>query len=177
MVDLKDEVLTQLEKHEETMRLDEFVRRVEIYHRDDGPGVERELLDAYAEAVYFEVDTAAIDDRLTDSDSWESGEHLYELADGRISDYPPDWHERLGDGADVRDVVEVLQNEVEEAEGDQREAVTDERGVPRPKVAWVGEAVAGIDPETTRDRLAELEENDEIETFASQNRDPTVRLT
>jgi hypothetical protein len=177
MTDPRDEVLTQLEKHAETMRLDEFVRRVEIKHRDDGRGVERELLDAYAEAVYFEVDTSAIDDRLTDSDSWESGEHLYELADGRISDYPPDWHERLGDDADVRDVVEVLQNEVTEAEGNQREAVTDERGVPRPKVAWVGEAVAGIDPKTTRDRLTELKKNDEIEMFASQHRDPTVRLT
>jgi hypothetical protein len=176
MVDLKEEVVSQLEKHEETLQLDEFVRWIETHHREDGPGVDLDLVEAYAEAVYFDVDLSAIDDRLTDSDDWESGKHLYDLGDGRISKYPPEWHERLAGTDDIRDVIELIQTDVTEAEGDQREAVTEERGVPQPKLLRVCKAIGGIDEEAARERIKELRQNDEIEEFASQHRDPTIRL-
>lgn len=88
MVEIHDDVVTELEKHEEILRLDEFVRLIEVHHRYDGQGVERETLEAYADAVYFDVDLSEIDDRLAEDDEWKSGEHRYELGDGRISDYP-----------------------------------------------------------------------------------------
>ncbi|WP_276301238.1 hypothetical protein [Halorussus lipolyticus] len=176
MTDPRDEVVTQLEKHEETLRLHEFVRLVEIHHRDEGPGVERELLEAYADAVSFDVDSSAIDDRLTDSERWELGHRLYELDSERISNYPPDWHDRLVGTDDVREIIEVIQSEVTEPEGDEREAVTDERGVPQPKVVRVGQAIADIDPDTTRERINQMRDDDDVEEFATQHRDPTIRL-
>jgi hypothetical protein len=176
MVDLKEAVVTQLEKHEETMRLDDFVRWIETHHRESGPGVDLDLVEAYAEAVYFDVDLSAIDDRLTDSDEWAPGHSIYEIGDGRISNYPAAWHEQLEDTDDIRDVIAVIQNGVTEPEGDQRKAVTEERGVPQPKLFRVCEAVAEIDKEAARERIKELRQNDEIEEYASQHRDPTLRL-
>ena len=177
MGDPREEAVEQLEKHQETLRLDDFVRIVELHHRDEGPGVARDLLADYAEAAYFDVDLEALDDRVTDSDAWEEGEKLYDLGDGRISTYPPDWHEALGDTSDLKHVIEVIQNEVTEPEGDQLEAVTEERGVPEEKILRVAEVVAGIDRGSTREELKRLRKNDEIEEFASQHRDPTIRLS
>jgi len=175
MTDLEEEVVTQLEKHEETMQLDEFVRRIETHHRTDGPGVARETVEAYADAVYFDVDLSAIDDRLTDSDHWEAGKHLYEVRDGRISDYPREWHETLGGTDDIRDIIETIEREVTEPEGKMQESVTDE-GIPEQKIYRVGKAVADIDESDARDQIKRLRKDDEIEEFASQSRNPRLRL-
>ncbi|UPW00355.1 hypothetical protein M0R88_17825 [Halorussus gelatinilyticus] len=176
MTDVREEVVEELDSHSETLTLHEFVQFVEAHHRDEGRGVGRDLLAAYADAVYFDVDLDVMDERVTDSEEWEEGERLYDLGDGRLSAYPADWHESISDSGDIRDVIAVIQREVTEAEGDQREAVTEERGVPQPKVLRVAQTVAGIDNETARQRIKELRENDEIEEFASQHRDPTLRL-
>ncbi|WP_435177663.1 hypothetical protein [Halorussus sp. AFM4] len=177
MTDVREEVVEELDSHSETLTLKEFVQFIEKYHRDEGQGVSRDLLAAYADAVYFDVDLDAVDQRLTDSDEWEEGERFYDLGGDRLSVYPPDWHEALADTDDIRDVIEVIQTEVTESEGDQREAVTEERGVPQPKIVSVAEVVAGLDREATRDRIKELRDAGEIEEFASQHRDPTVRLS
>lgn len=176
MTDVREEVVEELDSHSETLTLHEFVQFVEAHHRDEGRGVDRDLLAAYADAVYFDVDLDAIDERLTDSDEWEAGGRFYDLGDGLLSAYPQDWHETISDPDDIRDLIEVLQTEVTDPEGDQREAVTEKRGVPQPKVVRVAKTVAGIDRETTRDRIEELRDADEIEEFASQHRDPTVRI-
>jgi hypothetical protein len=176
MVETHEKVVTELEKHEETMRLDDFVRIVEIHHRYDGQGVERETLDAYAEAVFFDVDTSAIDDRLTDSDEWEAGRHLYEVGDGRISDYPTKWHETMGGTDDILDIIETILDDVTEPEGRMQEAVTEERGVPEQKVYRVGKAVADIDEQEARERIQDLRNDDVIEEEASQSRNPAIRL-
>lgn len=176
MAEVREDVVEQLEKHQETMRLEEYVRLIETHHRTDGPGVERETLADYAEAVYFDVDLSAIDDRLTDSDGWESGEHLYELDDGRISNYPNDWHETLGGTDDIRDIIDTIHSDVDEPEGTMQEAVTDE-GVPEEKIYRVCKAIADIDEQKVRDRIKQLRKDDVIEEFASQSRNPRIRLT
>ncbi|MFC7080070.1 hypothetical protein [Halorussus caseinilyticus] len=133
------------------------------------------MLAEYADAVYFDVDLDAVDERLTDSDEWEAGGRFYDLGD-RISAYPLDWHETVSDTHDIRDVIEVIQAEVTEPEGDRQEAVTEERGVPQPKVIRVAETVAGIEKSDTEKRIKELRKNGEIEAFATQHRDPTLRV-
>ena len=176
MVETREAVVEELDSHSETMRLEDFVRIVEGHQPVEEPGVDRETLAAYAEAVYFDVDLSAIDERVVDSDGWVEGDHLYEVGDGRISVYPPDWHEALAGTADLKEVIRLIQTETTEAEGEMQEAVTEE-GVPENKVLRVAETVAGIDRETVRERLKELRQNDEIEEFASQHRNPTIRLS
>jgi hypothetical protein len=176
MADVNDDLLAQLETHEDTMQLDEFVRRIETHHPTDGPGASRETLEAYAKAVYYDVDLSAIDDRLTDSDDWEAGKHLYELGDGRISDYPPAWHETLGGTDDVKDIIETIENDVTEPEGTIQESVTDE-GIPEQKIYRVGKAVAGIEEGDAREQIKRLRKDGEIEEFASQSRNPRLRLS
>jgi hypothetical protein len=177
MAETHGHVVEQLEKHQETMQLDDFVRIVESDHPTDGPGVTRETLADYAESVYFDVDRSAIDERLVESDEWVEGEHLYEVGEGRISVYPPDWHETLSEVGEIRDVLEVIQAEVTEPEGDTREAVAEERGVPEEKVLRMGEAVAGIDRDRAREELKRLRQNGEIEEYPSQHRNPWIRLS
>ena len=175
MVNLQSHVVEELESHSETLNLQDFVRIVEEHHRGDGPGVDRELLAAYAEEVYFDVDLSAVDERLTDAEEWTSGRHLYEVGDGRISAYPTDWHEAISGTEDVRDVIEIIQREVTEPEGNESEAVTED-GVPEEKILRVARTVAGIDRQDARDEIKRLRENDEIEEFASQHPNSRIRL-
>ena len=177
MVEIREDVVEELDKHQETMRLPDFVRIVEAHQPADQRGVDLDALAAYAEEVYFDVDVDAIAERTTDSEEWTEGEHFYEVGEGRISVYPLDWHDELGDSSDLKRVIEVVQTEVTEPEGDQFQAVTDERGVPEEKVLRIAETVANIDRETSRQELKELRKNDEIEEFASQGRNPTIRLS
>ncbi|WP_134672154.1 hypothetical protein [Halorussus marinus] len=177
MSEVREGVVEELDEHSETMTLREFVQTVERRHPSDRRGIDPDLLAAYAEAVYFDVDLGALDDRVTDSESWSEGERFYEVGDGRISAYPPDWHDAMDGIDDIRDVVELIQTEVADAEGDMWGAVTEERGVPESKVLAVGETVANIDREAARERIKELRQNGEIEEFASQHRNPTIRLS
>lgn len=176
MVETREEVVEELDSHSETMRLEDFVRIVENHQPVEEPGVDRETLAAYAEEVYFDVDLSAIDERVVDADEWTAGDHFYAVGDGRISVYPPDWHEALAGTTDLKEVIRVIQTETTETEGEMQEAVTDE-GVPEQKVLRVAETVAGIDRETARDRLKELRQSGEIEEFPSQHRNPTIRLS
>jgi len=177
MTEVREDVVEELDDHSDTMTLQEFVQTIERHHGAGGRGVDRDLLADYAEAVYFDVDLEVLDDRVTDSDAWREGGRFYEIGEGRISAYPPDWHAAMDGTEDIRDIIDLIQSEVTDAEGDMWAAVTEERGVPEPKVLAVGETVAGIDPEDARERIKELRQNDELEEFASQHRNPTVRLS
>lgn len=175
MVETREQVVEELDSHSETMRLRDFVRIIERHEPTEKQGVDRETLAAYAEEVYFDVDLSAIDDRVADRGDWEAGDHFYEIGDDRISVYPPDWHETLEEKEDLKEVIRVIQDETTEPEGQMQEAVTED-GVPEQKVLRVAETVAGIDRDTARDQLKQLRKNDEIEEFASQHRNPTIRL-
>jgi len=177
MTEVREDVVEELDDHSETMTLREFVQTIERHHAAGHRGVDRDLLAGYAEAVYFDVDLEALAERVTDSDAWREGGRFYEVGDDRISAYPPDWHEAMDDTGDIRDVVELIQTEVTDAEGDMWGAVTEERGVPEPKVLTVGETVADIDRADARERIKELRQRGEIEEFASQHRNPTIRLS
>ncbi|MFC4450493.1 hypothetical protein [Halorussus aquaticus] len=176
MTEVREDVVAELDHESEVMTLREFVRVIETHHANEGRGVPRELVEEYADAVRYDVDLDSLDDRTTDSDEWREGGRFYDLGEGRISIYPRDWHETMASTDDIRDVVEIIQREVTAAEGDMWEAVSEERGVPEEKVFHVGEVVAGIDRDDARDRIKELRKNGEIEEFASQHRNPTIKL-
>ncbi|WP_115863615.1 hypothetical protein [Halorussus litoreus] len=173
MADVREDALDQIESHE-SLLLQDFVRYVEEHHHDEPPGVDPDLLAAYAEAATFDVDMSAMDDRVVDSDEWQPGEKLYDLGDGRISTYPRSWHEAFSDLDDLLDLVLVIESQVTEPEGSQFEAVTEE-GVPQVKLARVAKVVAGIEQEAVEHRLGELSDAGEI-TWDPTVRDPRIQL-
>lgn len=175
MTEVREHVTAEIENRDETLTPEEFVRIVEAHHETRGRGIDWATLEAYAEAVRFDVDLDQFRERTIDSDSWEAGDHFYSFGDDRVSVYPPDWHETIAGTEDIREVIRVIQAETTEAEGDERGAVTD-RGVPEQKVLHVAETVAGIDRQAAREQIKQLRQNGEIEEFASQNRNPTIRL-
>jgi hypothetical protein len=82
--------------HEPSVR--EFVQLIERHHPTEQPGVSRETLAAYADAVAEETTAfdphdllATIDERLTDIEVWT--EELYEVGDDRVSAQPSEWHD------------------------------------------------------------------------------------
>ncbi|MFC4551235.1 MULTISPECIES: hypothetical protein [Halorussus] len=176
MGEVREDVLEEVESHSETLTLEDFVRLIEENHYEAEPGVDRGLLADYAEAAFFDVDLAQLDDRTTDSESWVAGEPLYEVGENRVSAYPLTWHEAFGGTDDLRTIIEMIQDEVTEPEGTQYEAVT-EQGIPEDKILRVAQVVAGIDRQTTRNALKRLRDNGEIEEYASQARSPTIRLS
>ena len=120
MVELHEETLRELEHEGDSLLFRETIGLIERSHPEDGPGVARETLDAYAEALEAERDMQfdaasfreRVDAALTDADTWVDTEHLYELGDGRVSRYPASWHERLGGSVDVRRYLEFILEEV-----------------------------------------------------------------
>ena len=175
MTEVREHVTAEIENRDETLTPEEFVRIVEAHHETRGRGIDWATLEAYAEAVRFDVDLDQFRERTIRSDSWEPGDHFYAFGDDRVSVYPPDWHETIAGTEDIREVIRVIQDETTEPEGDQREAVTGQ-GVPEQKVLRVAETVAGIDRQAARDQIKRLRQNGEIEEFASQHRNPTIRL-
>jgi len=173
MADVSEEALDQIESHQ-SLLLQDFVRCVEEYHHDEPPGVDRDLLAAYADEATFDVDLSALEDRVVDSDVWQPGKKLYDLGDGRISTYPPSWHEAFSDLDDLRDLVLVIESQVTEPEGTQFEAVTEE-GVPQVKLARVAKVVSGVEQEAVEHRLGELSDAGEI-TWDPTVRDPRIQL-
>lgn len=113
MVETNDDVLDELSSELETLTLDELVRIVETNHPTDGPGVERDVVEAYVTAVPHgeEAFSAELDGLLTDADSWQGEEYVHDLGDGRVSAYPARWHEELRGSADVREYLRVVSAE------------------------------------------------------------------
>ena len=175
MGNVREDVLEDVESHSETLDLADFVRLIEEQTHEAEPGVSRETLADYAEAAYFDVDLDQLDDHVTDSEGWAPGDRLYEVRDGRVSAYPRNWHEAFGGLDDFRDLIAVIQSEVTESEGSMYESVT-EKGIPEEKLLRVAKVTEGIDRDASRERLEDLRHRGEIEGYASQNKNPTVRL-
>lgn len=173
--DVRERTVAALEKQHQTMTLHDFVRIVEAHHSDAGAGVDRELLEAYADAVYFDVDVSELDERLAPSDEWTDADQFYELDGDRVSTYPPRWHEVLSDTDDLLDLIELIEAETDEPTGEGPEAAT-EQGVNEELVLRVAETVADIDREEARRRLKELRQAGEIAEYPSQNRNPWIQL-
>ncbi|HET7323143.1 MAG TPA: hypothetical protein VFJ06_02300 [Halococcus sp.] len=113
MTELNDHAVEELLNRGHELSAREFVALVERHHPTEEPGVSRETLRAYAEAVAEEDDEFDpegmlddIDERLTDIEVWT--EELYEVGEGRISAHAQEWH----DDSDLNEqVLETVGNE------------------------------------------------------------------
>lgn len=125
-VELDERTLEELFHRGRWLSFPDFVRLIEQDHPHDGPGVSKEVLDAYAEALVDDLGGSApftveavdrmIETHLTDSGVWlESA--LYDVGPDRISAYPAPWHDRLGRESDPRAYVEVMRDELAKARG------------------------------------------------------------
>ena len=177
MVELDERALDELQGRSETMTPRDLIRIVETYHFTDEPGVARETLDAYLDALDYdtdEVDTH-LDSRTTDAREWAESDAIYDVGAGRLSAYPASWHEKLGDTTDLTDYVEVIQNDVDETYGQVEEAVS-EAGVPEQLLFRVMGAIAGVEREDAREQLATLRRQGVLEETTDQHPAGTVRL-
>lgn len=177
MAELDDHTVEELQGHSETLVLEDFVRIVETNH-PDGQGIDRDTIAEYAEALDYDVDAfdEEIDDRLTDADSWTEGEVFYRLDEGRISVFPPHWHDELADISDLRKIIRVIQEDRTTAEGESQEHPRKE-GVSEEMLDEVAAAIGGMDRNEVRDRLKELRDENEIEEYPSQHANPWIQLT
>ncbi|MDS0259870.1 hypothetical protein NDI56_10745 [Haloarcula sp. S1CR25-12] len=132
MVELDQRAIDEAVHEGESMRPRELVDLFERYH-DDRPGIPEATLEAYAreladrDEVSFDADgfLDTVSERLTDSDGWVAdGERLYALDEGRISQYPATWHDRLGGERDpatyIRFFEEMAPSFLTEDRGDRR---------------------------------------------------------
>ena len=100
MVELNEHVLEIVGHKGHSVSTEDLLGHLECYHSHDEPGLTREVLEAYGEAIERDgrvpfTATAllkVIDSRLTDSATCIEGA-FYEVAPDRVSGFPVRWHE------------------------------------------------------------------------------------
>lgn len=110
MTELNDHAIKEVLNRGHELSAREFVALVERHHSTEEPGVERETVADYAEAVAerdgsFDPDGILddIDERLTDIEVWT--EELYVVGDDRVSAHTSEWHDDSGLSEQVVDMV------------------------------------------------------------------------
>lgn len=177
MVELADTALEELQGRSETLTLHDLVRIVETYHPSDRPGVARETLDAYLDALDYDVGEvqAELDAQVTDAREWAETDAIYDVGAGRLSIFPASWHEQLGGTTDLTEYVELIQDDIDESYGETGEAVS-EAGVPEQLLFRAMAAIAGVDREDAREQLSTLRRQGVLEETTDQHPAGTVRL-
>jgi hypothetical protein len=161
--------------------VEELIALVERRDTHENPGVPRETLDAYAEALAerpnFDVDTeefsTAIDERLTDAEEWSGTDALYDL-DGRISAYPPAWHEELGGSTDIEAYLALI--EAAGTEGTESPDTGTSEGVSE---EWLLDTVATIgrvERDEAKEALEAARSDGRIDEGPDQHPDAGVQL-
>lgn len=109
MVSVDSDLVEQLANHDEYFTVRDLIRFLERHHPVEGPGVPRDLVEAYVEELEYDYDRfdSSLDDRLTDARTWQPGDRLYRVGEN-VSIYPRSWHEQLADSTDVSKYVETM---------------------------------------------------------------------
>lgn len=186
MVDTNQQVIEEARQRGETLTSRELLLLIEQYHRPRGPGVDRELLEAYdAEVARDDVIPyqegqllETVERHLGDDESWVDEETYYPVGDGRVSAFPAAWHEELGDTTDLRAYVDVIGNAMGGSDTDsdsQRGGMG--TGVPEGLLLEAARAVGGLDRETAKSRLEERRDAGELVQDADQHPDARVHLS
>ncbi|WP_313692787.1 hypothetical protein [Halorarum halobium] len=183
MADPNQEVLEELRHGGRSMLIEEVVSLLERTHRGDRPGVSRETVTAYADALEedpeqrFDRETfhEELEASLTDSDTWEDPDSLYRIGDGHLSCYPPVWHGRLGGTTDVRAYVEFLQEEAPEFDDGFERGGAGE-GIPQQPLLDVVATVGRVDRGVVKAELKELRQRGELVEDADQHPNAGVML-
>ncbi|WP_435335373.1 hypothetical protein [Haloarchaeobius sp. TZWWS8] len=121
MVTIDEQTLESLFKLGRWLTFHDFVRIIEEKHPREGPGVPREVLDAYAAAIVDDLGGFApftveqmewkLEAHVAADGVWEKSS-LFEVGPGRISVFPVHWHARLHDETDPREYVAVMRDDL-----------------------------------------------------------------
>lgn len=185
MVDTNQQVIEEARQRGETLTSRKLLLLVEQYHRSGSPGVDRDLLDAYDaaaardDAIPFKEGqlSEAVSRDLVDDESWAGEDVYYPVGDDRISTFPAEWHDVLGDTTDVRAYVDVIG----EAMADSGTGADSQRGgigtgVPEGLVLEAMAVIGGLDQETAKDRLEQRRDDGELVEDADQHPDARIHL-
>lgn len=83
-------------------------------HHDSGPGVPRSVVEKYIDeldergSVDAEEMHRELDDHLANPAEGADKDAVYEVGDGRLSGYPPVWHEELAPDESLAKYVDVM---------------------------------------------------------------------
>lgn len=156
MGSLDQDALDELLSRSETLDIVELIRTLELFRVDDGHGVERKTVEAYAEELNYDLEkvNGELENRLVDDEDWQSYDAIYKI-DDRVSTFPPLWHDELADTTDLTKHVGLIHEDVDRTEGPERESVT-EKGVPEQKVIRAARSLSGMTQEEAQDKIAEL---------------------
>ena len=183
MVQVNDRVIEEILGRSQNLLLEEVVALIEREHAHEAPGLARETLDAYADvlggdaAIEFDPDEFldAIDDRLTEAETWAGSDVFYAVADDRVSVYPQYWHEALGGTVDLPAYLRFLQDEVVGVEEDFTSGAAGS-GVPENSLIKIVSIVGQADPATVKTRLETLRDEGELAEDADQHPEARVQL-
>ena len=174
MVIVDERLVDELSHRDREYEIDDFVKYLERHHHGEEPGISRERIDAYADALGYDRErtNALLEERLTDSETWTPGNNLYRVGEN-VSIYPPSWHEQLDDTIDLDEYVRVMLAEKEAKRGRPTPA---QQGVPRPDILTAIEIFADLDREMGEQLLQKQRQEGAIVILASQNPEDLVRL-
>ncbi|MFB6165921.1 MAG: hypothetical protein ABEJ31_12245 [Haloarculaceae archaeon] len=156
---------------------------IERFHAVEGPGVPRETVLAYANAVLDRLGrrapygperfAALLDARLVDAEVWLPNA-LYAVGPGRLSVFPSRWHRRLAGVRDPVQYVGVIGEDLAIARG------ADVNGplppVPRRLLVEAMMALGGVDRPTAGGLLREARRTGRVRIEPDQNPEADVWL-
>jgi hypothetical protein len=179
MVELNDHVIDEFGHRGSSMLAGEFLSLIERHHPTDGPGVDWDVVEAYADVLDREGVSqlnsedmrSPLEEKRRESETWIDEDIVYDLGDGRVSKYPAEWHERLGGETDIVEFVDVL-TDVDSSIGQSGQG----NGVPEDFLLDVAAIVGGLDREEAKSRLEEQRRDGPIAEDADQHPEARVRL-
>jgi hypothetical protein len=154
MTPVDQDLVNELARHDSSLTLSGLVRYLERHHPVEGPGVPRDLVEAYADELDYDPErvATAFEDRLTDARSWQPGDRLYRI-DDNVSIHPPTWHERLADTTDLAEYVAVMLESVRAPDGVE---IDEQRlGIVQSELVTAIEIIAEIDRDDAHQLLRE----------------------
>ena len=185
MVDTNQQVIEEARQRDDMLTSRELLLMIERQHRPDGPGVDQELLDAYDdavgrdEAIPFEEGELreSVERRLSDDETWVDEDTYYRLGDGRISVFPAEWHDALGDTTDLRAYVDVIGEGMgASGPGNDSQRGGLGTGVPEGLLLEAATVIGGLDQGTAKDRLEQHRADGDLVEDADQHPDARVHL-
>lgn len=175
MVEVDNRIVDDVSIHDESYVATDLIRMLERQLAESRPGVPRDVVEAYANALGYDrarLD-GEIDERLVDGDTWRPGGRIYRVGDN-LSAYPASWHAAVADPSDLRGLIRVMADQVTHAEG--IEMTVTWEGVSQRSLLLAVEAMTGLDRTEGRRILHGHRDRREIHLSAFQNPEATIRL-
>jgi hypothetical protein len=183
MVEIEEQAIEEIQHGGDSLLFGDQLLLIERHHPHSQPGISREVIDKYVEALaanpnyQFNSDSfhRKLDSRITDTEAWVGGNRIYELESGRISRYPRGWHDQLNGETDIRRYIVFLQDEAPEFKKDIGFGGAG-RGIPEQPLLDVVAVIGRIDRDDVKDTLEDLRRQGVIAEDADQHPNAGVYL-